>query len=88
MTDDTRDWRAAPPEGLWAGIYAARCGWHVVLHQTGRGISGALNPSKLGISCIPYKAAGFPETGYSQGMAMAIGLINIVDGVPEECNNL
>lgn len=88
MTHNRDGWRADPPKGLWATVYAQSCGWHVVLHQTAGTIAGALKPRNLGVSCIPYKSGGAPETGYSMGMALAIGLINIVDEVPEECDRL
>lgn len=88
MTDNTHDWRAQPPKGLWATITASRCGWHVYLHQREPGAAGALKAIVIGKSCIPYRVDPNTESGYSQLMALAIGIINITDEVPEECSNL
>jgi hypothetical protein len=73
---------------MYATIYPRRCGWHVILSQTGSTALSVLKPVQVGKSCVPYKPDMEHARVQDQIEAMAIGLYNIASDAPEECNNL
>ena len=88
MSDNTPTWRNQAPKGMHAVIYARRCGWHVLLHETGTTVRERLTPVLLGKSCVPYKPDAEHARQQDQAEALAIGLYNIAMDAPEFCNSL
>jgi hypothetical protein len=73
---------------MHAIIYARRCGWHVILSETGPTVESRLKPIQIGKSCVPYKPDAQHATMQDQAEAMAIGLYNIASAAEETCNSL
>lgn len=71
-----------------AVVYARKCGWHVILTQTGDSMSSVLRPTIIGKSCVPYKVHADTADAQDQAEAFAIGLCNIASSVEETCNAL
>lgn len=88
MSDNKPEWRKQAPQGMNAVIYARRCGWHVLLSETGTTIGSMLRPTILGKSCVPYKPDAEHAQVQDQLEALAIGLYNIASAAPEECDSL
>lgn len=88
MADNRYDWRLLAPKGMHAVIYPRRCGWHILLSQTGPTVESRLRPVIIGKSCVPYKVHEDDAVGQDQATALAIGLANIAENVVEECDNL
>jgi len=73
---------------MHAVIYSRRCGWHVILSETGVSIESRLKPIVIGKSCVPYVPEWDEATGQQEADALAIGLYNIATNAPETCHNL
>ena len=88
MTNTEADWRTRSPKGMNAIVYARKCGWHVILCQTGDSMSSVLKPVVIGKSCVPYKVHADTADAQDQVEALGIGVCNIAYGAEETCNNL
>ncbi len=88
MTDTTVAWRDRPPRGMYATISQHRCGWHIVVHQTGPNYNSLLRSTVVAKACVPFGLDEDHPTALKQLRALVVGLYEIEEGIEPECDRL